>query len=73
MNFAQNQKIQKLLKPCIEPMNYLLNYFRALWPTSMRNSKKNWKKSDFTKNRVEIEPSMLPPTQQNQSGLTTIG
>ena len=38
-NFAQNQKIQKLLKPCNEPKNYLFNYFRALWPTSMRNSK----------------------------------
>ena len=38
-NFAQNQNIQKLLKPCHELKNYLLNYFQALWPTSMRSSK----------------------------------
>ena len=38
-NFARNQNIHKLLKPCHELKNYLSNYFQALWPTSMSSSK----------------------------------
>ena len=74
MNFAQNQKIQKLLKPCNEPMNYLLNYFRALWPTSMKKFKNKLKGNNLILQRIELKSNHhAASTQLKKSGLTTIG